>query len=320
MVLKIEPLRKPHFNCIDGILATVAEFFNRPHEMMFAGCMGFGYDAAQNTFGKSLNVGIKNWSREMLLKYHGIKARWNEIKSYAVLHDLIIDTIDLGCPIGVYVDSFYCSTSPDYKKFHNNHYVLIIGYDEEAQGYHYVDPIFSAKKNVLPFYNLKRGFKEYIIFEKLENPIKNINLEDVSSDFNGIEVIENMYDMTINFAEDFKAKFNLNAEIAEYNNELKHSLMFRKIDSIAQNRLKFSLSLRFLAEHFKNEDLKNVSKEIEKTRTEWEFMNMLLFKFHFTKNEKIKDKIYCLIKTIADKELVVQSEILEVINHEHEEN
>lgn len=320
MLLTVEPIRQEYFSCIDGILATMANYFDRPYALMFMGYMGFVYVPDQqgaNTFGEKLLYGIQRYSRYALYTYHHVKASWHDAENYTSLHDTVVQAIKQFRPIGVYLDSFFCPWNLAYQKFHINHYVLVIGFDETDAAYICLDPYASTEKYRLPYSCLQKGFREYILFEKdIPQNKASFSLFDILHEnlysYAYTAYFENMYHAILQFASDLAAHIDTHLETREWNGDLQSALLFRRINNLGKNRMKFSSALHCLGDAFENDDLHNIASEAEKLRNGWDILNSLLFRLHLTGKESVKSIFYERLALTAQKEKNLSLQLIKI--------
>lgn len=317
MILNIKPIRQEYFNCIDGVIATAAAYYQRSYELMFMGSLGFKYEPRKegiNTFGGKLAFGIHNWSRYALQSYHQIRVEWSEVDSYDILHDLIIQNIDNRNPIGVFLDSFYCPWNPAYRKFHITHYVLMIGYEKAGTEYYCFDPHLSTELKRLPCEHLKNGFKEYIIFKKDQEANNAILLIDILKDnfysFENINRFDNIRNNMLLFASELRENICIENEVSEFNGDLKNSLLFLMIDMLGKHRTKFSIALQYASNLFLNDELLALANDIAKSRKLWNSVNIFLYKLYFTGNKALLEKTSDKLNEIAKLEYAVQMKLV----------
>lgn len=319
MILDIKPIRQEYFSCIDGVLATAAAYYQRPYELMFMGSLGFKYEPCKegaNIFGKKVALGLHNRSRDTLQRYHQIKIEWCEVDSYPILHDLIIENINNGDPIGVFLDGFYCPWNPIYQRLHFIHYVLISGYEKGGREYHCYDPYLSTERKRLSCECLKNGFKEYILFKKEPKANNAILLTNILKDnlysLDNIKHFDHIHDNILLFANDLRDKIYIDDEVSEYKGDLKNAMLFLMIDMLGKHRTKFSIALQYASGLFNNNQLLALADEIAKSRGLWNSINTYLYKLYLSRNEKLLDKVYDKLKEIAELEYGVQINLCQI--------
>lgn len=308
-----------NFTCIDAVIVTMALYMKSNYELMFLGSWGFEYKPKKrnaDTFGEKIFFGFKLRTREAISLYHGINLNWCAVDCFEQLLDKIKNQLNFKMPIGIFIDSFYCPWNPAYSKFHIDHYCLVVGYDELTNELICIDAYFSKTPLNLPIENLKNGYKEFISFSKKEQTRKTVSLKDIL--YENLFTMENktyyeaeFYNMFL-FADDIFLFLDINKEVEKFNGDIQNSLLFRQINSIAKYRNKFAISLRHLANNYKQKDLEFIANEMDDIGNQWNTVNLLLFKLFYTKKELIKLKISELIKCLAKKEKNVVNKLIKI--------
>lgn len=325
MQLAVKPIRRDYYSCIDGILATMANYFGKACSLMFIGYFGFEYSARKEdatSIGEKLSEGIQCYSRYSLHRYHNLKATWHNIDNYKKLHSIIVNSLNDSIPMGVYLDSFFCPWNNAYQKFHINHYVLIIGINDVENKYICLDPYSSEERYQLSYEFLEKGFREYISFEDDQRSYANFSLSNILQENfyskEHLESIEQKYDNIMLFACDLTKHIDIDREISPWNGDLQSTVLFRKINSIGKDRAKFAYTLRSLSYVFESSDIYYISLEVEKLCNCWDNVNSLLFKYHFRRTESIPTAIYEKLNFIAEAERLLSLRLIKA--SEHNEN
>lgn len=327
MLLAAAPVRREYFSCIDGLLATMANYFSSPYGLMFIGYMGFEYlsdKPGADTFGEKLLYGVGRYSRDALHKYHHVKTSWCDAENYRSLHNTIVHSLLNQVPVGVYLDSFYCPWNLAYQRFHINHYVLVIGLDMGNEAYICLDPYASAGKYKLPGSCLQKGFREYILFEKdpseNQEPLSLCGILHENYYSNAyIGRFEKNYSAILQFADDLSHNIDIAHETSAWGGDLQSTLLFRRINNLGKNRTKFACALHYLGDVFESEAIHNIASAAEELHSGWDMINSLLFRLHLTGKESIKSTIYHRLAAVAEKEKQLSLALTEIAEESKEQ-
>jgi len=319
MIIDVKPVMSEYHTCIDAVFVTMASFFKSDYELMYIGSWGFEYRSNKNydvTFGEKLFSGFKRRSRDAIFRYHGIIVNWNTADTFDKLIEVINLNLSNDIPIGVFIDSYYCPWNPAYSKFHIDHYCLAIDFDKENNELICIDAYFSENLYKLPIENLRQGYKDYISFSKIEGFNNPFSLKEILQDnFFSLEYRkhhEDTYNNMILFADEIIISLDINSEVQKYNGDIQNSLLFRQINILGKYRIKFAISLRYLAIQYQQQSLDDIADEMVVIGEQWKTVNILFFKLLFKKNELIKHKISMLIKNLANKELEVAYKLIDI--------
>lgn len=318
MLLAVEPVRQEYFSCIDGIVATMAKFFDRPAALIFLGYMGFAYSPYKmgaHTYADKLSYGVQRYSRYTLRQYYNIKVSWRQPGQYSVLQHVVQRELECGRPIGVYLDSFYCPWNAAYQKFHIEHFVLIIGQDT-AQ-YICLDPYTSADTYFLPVDHLKKGYGEYILFKAEEaRDITAHTLSDILKESRyasrNVSSFEEAYKSMQQFAGDLATELDMDLETKKWRGDLQNTKLFRQINTFGKNRTKVSVSLTALGQLFQNKTLEGIAQQTAQLRRQWNHVNNLLMKFYFSRDPSLQITLRDKLLSIAQEERRIAWELIQL--------
>ena len=126
----IKPLNDKYLSCQQALIASYATFIKRSYEMIFAESWGFEYNSKLDSIGQGISPGYRNVRIENLRKFHGINT---EITSLASVEDLFVWYYEKikSSPIIIDIDAYCCPWNICYKKYHNLHYIMILGYNND---------------------------------------------------------------------------------------------------------------------------------------------------------------------------------------------
>ena len=122
------------YTCFEVMLLNICRYWNLDFYNIFAWRWMFNYNKKKAC--KSLNEQIpmiKDYDTEAKLyrKYLGLK-----MSGYSYQHKtfktIIAQELNVDNPIGILIDTYFCSWNPLYKKSHTYHFCLVIGMSENS--------------------------------------------------------------------------------------------------------------------------------------------------------------------------------------------
>lgn len=215
-MIDIKPVRDETLNCIEGIIASVANHYSVDYRLMFLASWGFKFDIlnTSNVCGVGERLGWRTRTSEQSLieslqKYHGYIMKNHDSLSNKQVKFLVQKELELGYPVVTYIDGFGCPWNMAYQKSHIPHYILIIGICEEAGNYICIDPFCTDKVEQINFESLGETIKrcytcrfEYFIQKELN--WKHILEENLSRLLETKEEGLNTFDRMRLFAEEIR--------------------------------------------------------------------------------------------------------------------
>lgn len=207
MKYEIEPIINQYFSCHQGVLATYAAYQNRSYDMIFSETWGFMYQREDRPFGTSLNPGYQNRRELLLEKFHGIKVINEQYNDSENLINLIQSKL-LQSPIILHCDVFDCPWNISYQRNHLNHYVMIIGFNENSKQVFVLDPYSTKYENIVDIISNAPNSGDVSYFKTM--PIGNLQTEDYLLEINNnLNHINNsgFFHNFENFYSEFQTRF-----------------------------------------------------------------------------------------------------------------
>ncbi|TKJ04035.1 bacitracin synthetase, partial [Bacillus cereus] len=97
----VEPCKSSEQNCIDDVIATLANWFKRKHYLMYARLWDFGFSPVDNgNLGDGLYTESGYFVSD-LEKYHGIKSTIFDTDSSDEGFEIILEQLYSGFPVVV---------------------------------------------------------------------------------------------------------------------------------------------------------------------------------------------------------------------------
>ena len=143
---EIKPIRNPYMSCTQIAFATYAQSINRHYEMVLSETWGFDYHNNERIFGESLHPGYQGRRRELLEKYHGIRVADISYESKKELCSKIYSYISQYGPMLLKCDIYNCSWNMAYRHDHVNHFIIIIGANDQNYIVTILDPFTSEEE------------------------------------------------------------------------------------------------------------------------------------------------------------------------------
>ena len=325
MILDIKPLRDQRRNCFEDILATLAPYYSRDYELMFAESWNFSL-IPYNTNSNLLlcdRIVIKHSNMfSFLQKYHGIMLKTYKCYSLSEVLFKINAELLTGNPTIISIPRYWCPWSPLYKKQLDNikHSFIIIGIDKEKDSLICTDPFYMKYKVLLPIKELQ---VDYI-------SVSTLDFLDIDVPINWQEILEQavfqLKSKTDYFNNSFDAIRCLGIEIAQISNlnEQIHtnaeSSLEKKIYDIDYSRRNFSILLEYIGNRY-NGELIPLSNIMMQVAGKWNAVYSLLLKAYYKMNNtsgkesiSILKRAGSIINQIADIEEQTSDMILEKLH------
>lgn len=321
MSLNIQAEYDEAYECFQGVLVSLAKYFNYEYELMFASSWGFDICPSNPleeycSFGYRLKSCEKVSFLELIQKYHGISVIKKEVNTVSALEKIVKSELEKGLPVTLAIDSFWCSWTYTYKKYHYDHVILITAINVKDKFFQCIDPYYSNKTEKIYFNEIEGNFEECNIFELGEPFIKDITwykvvgeallllkYNDEQSAFNNIRF----------FADEFEEKLDLKLEIQGYDT-LYAAPLFVQLKRIRAFRLTFSKTLQYLSKKYRIVELQNSASQLKSVADLWSRLSIILIKMTMIPQPDILRKRAAeLIREIADFEENIACKLVQTI-------
>lgn len=308
MILDIKPFHGYGYNCYEDSVATVASWWGRDHQMMFADAWNFYFSHIDSEF--SIRLGDKIEIKESdqlkyLEQYHGIKSIFYSNITAEDAIDIVKMELSANRPILLLIDVFFCPWDLNYQKSHDTHCILITGLDDYNSKFYCTDGIYT-KQNVHLYIELfMQGYRGCFTFELIDN-YNNIDgrkyIESVFLNLQGDSKNLNTFESIRKFANEMEKKLDFKVEMEGYM-YFEQTPIFLNIRKISRGRKKFSSVLKYLGELYKIEDLLILSEKMSLLGSKWSIVEGMITKGYITSNlAKILCSIVHKIRELADYE------------------
>ncbi|MCL6588780.1 MAG: hypothetical protein K6U80_02400 [Firmicutes bacterium] len=318
MLLDIKPLHIEGHDCLEDLIASVAAWWNRSHELIFIESWGFYFDQnSGDIFGKRLrpvaDIEILIKKQKFLEKFHGIKCIYNNtIASAGVLNFLRLQ-IQAGFPIICFIDMFWCPCSHGYKKRHASHTILVTGIDGAGENLFFIDPLISKKGERISAGEFLEGYESCITFIKKD--LKRLHLswrkiiQDAVRNLKSSAVFEQMRI----FAGELERNVDLTVEI-DNSHFIWDAPLMKRIQEVKGGRLKFILALQYLVKNFGAVKLEEACEKLKYVASRWDVVYSILVKSYLSKNKEVIAQAATKIREIADLEEDIARLLLDITN------
>lgn len=308
-VLDVELIKNSSIYCYESAMATVAKWFGRDFQMIFAKMLAFHYMKKEEAdLSDNLNCGATLDDLFLALNdFHGIKPKRQVIEEDVI--SVIRSQIDLKKPIMLFVIPRLCEwTNEQFYRI----YFLVIGYDEAGvYGYdlHSDSNSIIYLKNELVIENYKEQSK-VLTFDVVSEQ-KGVDFESVKS------IISPIYDGSVifsemkEFANDFK-KFFYDQVKYERVNDFRQMDLLNKFADIVRSRKLFADTCYYVSNKTGDEFANYIGYCFDEIGEKWNRIWRLLAKaFILNKGGRMNARGLSVIEKVADG-------IIEVADYEKE--
>ncbi len=310
MILDIKPIHFDGCNCIEDIMISIADHYNREYQLTFYNCLLFRIQSDQNDLKKLLGERIYfphlEELNEKFRQYCGIKCKLCKAESHKEIINAIMDQLQIQMPVGISINTYWCPWHSGYKNISINHYCLVVGIDSDT--IYCIDPALNNKVNTLSFDDFINGYEFYTLFEVTEvnefrESDKYLKLLDISI----FELMNNkIYDDILNFANGIEYNFNFTSEFEKFKISAWHVPILRSIGSISGGIKLYCQFLNLVSQKTDKQLIQSYIPKMECIASKWNTIKGILVKSYYTDfNEKIKEELVSIIRNIADDEISV---------------
>jgi len=314
--LNISPIQSESYNCIQGIVVSVAKYYGFDYELLFANTWGFGFSpnfSGNVSFGDRVELNWRPSGWGVLERFHGLKLNFKKLENIDEALSIINSQINLNEPVILFIDSFWCPWNPAYKKYHITHYCLAVGIDKSQNVINCIDPYISKNIEKLPIASLAEGYRECITFSISRNTGSDselLNLLLNTAEYNlGINRDSSAFNLMRNFADELVNKFDKEKEMYGYS-DVRFLPLVRKILEIGNSRLNFSETLEYIANKYGFEEIRDFKNRMVQIWKKWRLIRTWLMKAFISDDTSFPIKnLSCLIYDVAGLEEKIAEEL-----------
>ncbi|KAF6628162.1 hypothetical protein ACN92M_23865 [Paenibacillus polymyxa] len=256
------------------------------------------------------------WLNHHVIPKDFLERKWQSI------HQLILESIDLGYYIYFYVDRFYISASADYHQRTNWHETFIYGYDTETLTYLVADNLADGKyiKTECPFDEIENGYANitskncffhniHLFSKKLEDGY-NFNVKQV------IEQMKNYLDSKITVDVSFKEKVIFGIQAIQYafqkvnQRPLEEFFDRRAFHLFWEHKMLMLQRLSFLKKHLDLQRCDELLIRYKDVVDSFEQIRNMTLKYNLKKNDNILFRIERKLKFNLEEEIEIFKEVI----------
>ncbi|MBB6022763.1 hypothetical protein HNR77_003862 [Paenibacillus sp. JGP012] len=308
ILLDVKPIETEVCDCMMASLTNAALYFNKDYQFLFSGIWVFGFRTKTeeyDAFWKRLFTPSYLYPHDELRKYHGIQLIEDEFTPYNEFLNVVKAELTSGIPMAVKFSAYYAPWTQFYKKYHMEHYCLIIGIDE-ANGYFYItDPYVTNKIEKLPIEDLKAGYEKSYTFRFVE---PECDIADWRAVINTAlthryEKQDNMdsFDMMRVFAQEILDYSGFVKELKKQS-DLYSFELFYQLKYMSHSRLNYSWFLEFISQKFNVVGILPVVNRLQEVAALWRTVWLKFTKITYMENEIMIEKA---IKNISERLLEI---------------
>lgn len=311
----------PSYSCVDMAIHALCTWKKKDYVMMFSESWGFKYENKVNVndFEGKLNADI-GMKYELLKEYHGIELEDYDSENKEQLFEFVKSELENNNPVGVIVDIYWCPWFYEaYKKAHGNHYLLVIGIDEENDELICKDFQMAIDGKTMTKKQLKEAclgctkfnYVESVGEISIEMILKNA-VDRIYNPEKNIDIIEDIN----KFGSDLKLNLNINEVVKGYEDTPYLAPLLKKIKEISKGRSQFAITLTYIMEKKNVYEIRPIIHMLSLAAEKWDTVVGMLIKSYYLENRgKIIDRISNKILEIATLEKSIIHNIKEVLEN-----
>ncbi len=312
MILNLSVKTAGKYDCMQGVIATCAEYKLLDYYMISLGRWDFDYSRTRSNFFGDCIHPYSQRDVDGGLIFHGFrfeeKCKGGDIN---IVRNSIIDLLAHNEPIVIQSNLFYCSWSLAFKKYHFFHYYMIIGYEQKSDIVFCIDPYISNEVKEYTLEELADGiFKLLYLQIKESTKESNDYLLELKKDieyFKNKKIVDNL----LAFAEDLGKDKGIIMEIKQYQKDLYACPLLDAIKILSTNRRGYFCLLKEL----NNRQIIRIDfleMYAEKIMVIWERIRVLLMKIAYLKSAESQiEKVVQAIKKCAE----IECEFFDAMEH-----
>lgn len=295
MIANIKPYKHSTLNCLESQIISIAVSWGKSFELMFLGKWGFSFrgrerDTASVT-GDRINPQMDD-TFPLLEKYHGIKITEYQPDSAEEMIGLIDNHLRENKPIIMFVDAYWCPWDPGYQKYHNMHFVIVVGYDAESRMFTCVDGFFGKEREDLPASALYHYSSVCYSICDLGEPDGKLTFEEAAAHIiQKLSVTHNMPVDILAFSKDIELHFNYEEEVRRYQDKWWAAPLFKRLIKISQGRTLFAEAI----EYFGDKRVESIKEQLHISSKQWDNLRIMLIKASYSSDPKL------VLRRVAEK-------------------
>lgn len=301
--------KNQEYSCRQTVIVEVAKYLGANYEMIALGNWRFDYcHSTDKSIGEKLAQIYPMhyiWNME---HYHGLRLQRTQTDNFNV-KDAIFHNLELGRPVIVHSDTFYCPWYVGYKRIHYSHFFIIIGCKNGV--YQCYDPTMCNNLVEAQDHILLEGIDELITIEQVYAVSHKANeyLEQLQKDVKTNIGKEFSIGMRA-FSEDIAQRFDAAAEYEEFRADIDTAPLIDNIRDLFVYRIGYANLLHYLAD-IVSPKLDTYACNMIDCAKAWKTLRGRFIKLALRKETKqeILDDLSQTILNICEKEMHLAEEI-----------
>lgn len=320
-ILFIPQINK-HYNCMDFYCRSISDLANRDYQCIFMKQWDFDFNQEADSIGKGIHFYNRNHSitdekNYKLMFHHGIVIKYHYTSSSDEVMQNLYTYLQYNRPLLVRFDGNMLDWGNEIEKTIRRYkqMFLVVGINNSHVFYYDTHNPSSERKMDINLF--KRGcilnykdkpFKTiYSTYEVYDDPSRNYKLDNILKQ--SLETTSeslfssSKFEAMRSLAKKIKSDFSLSNEIID-NLPIELSPLMERLTLITGSRSRYEVFIKYLYYKYKNEDLREISKQFSELSTQWYEIWCLFMKSMYMNNIGHKDKIIIADKImhISDKE------------------
>lgn len=315
ILLDIEPSRDPGQNCFDGVVAGIARWLGRNHELMYINAWRFTFTPEIPGQNEDLCTRLQvddQVDKEALERFHGLKSTTHEAVSSSAALPIIQRTLETGSPVALVINSFWVPWDDKYQQQERTHACIVVGSNPHTQDLYCTDPYFMQKDVLLPSADFLKGYLFCETFSIVDDECTSLLsiidaiIECLQREIAGNRPFIQMRDLANALSTSFQVSqgTGLAADTLEVS-------LFMKLTNVANARFKSSQMFTYLGSAY-NTCFLVYAERLKKLSSQWRIVGASLMKMHLTSrwSESSLQKVVQQILTISTEEQALAHELL----------
>jgi hypothetical protein len=300
MILDFKTHKQNTYNCYDAMIAVVGDYYSIDIAPIFLDSFGFVYQANEiKELSLNSSIGyITNYNDDFLRDFCGIEVKYTQ--KDLDIEGIVINNIKTQELTGIHMDSFYLPWSKMQYEHHQNHFFIIIGFEDNK--YICIDNflaegIVSIDKKIInenALRAIKFAFNKNNIIKYDLSDIITIILKHIGNEQN--HHIDHLKKFTFDFQ-----NFSFNIDNYKIGSEARFNL-FQGLSNIEWSRYNFVRALNYISDKFGSKVFENVIVLVNNAHNQWQIVKYTLIRSLLTNNKayyakKISDMLYEITNT-----------------------
>jgi amino acid adenylation domain-containing protein/FkbM family methyltransferase len=315
ILFDIEPLRNLERNCLDDVIASIAKWLGRNHELMYNDAWNFTFfpEVSGQSDDISARLQVKDrLDKEALERFHGLKSIEHVHDSPLEALSLIQQTLEAGAPVVLGINSYWVPWDDGYQQRERRHSCIVVGMNPHTQDLYCTDPYFKQKGTLLPRADFLKGYLFCETFSIVADECNDLLtivdtiLERLRHEISGNRPFIQMRDLANALLTSFQALQKADTSIDSLEVPL-----FVQLTNVADSRTKSSQMFTYLGNTYDTRFLA-YAERLQKVSSQWRIASAMFMKMHLTSRwtEAALQKIALRILTISVEEQALAYELL----------